>query len=62
MLVHQGESITWIAAQAGHSSPTVTLDTYSHLFAKEEHAERMRGRMEESYGSILSGAIASISS
>lgn len=55
MLIHQGESITWIAGQAGHSSPSITLDVYAHLFAKEEHAERMRSRMEESYGSILSG-------
>jgi integrase len=33
----------------------ITLDVYAHLFAKEEYAERMRSRMEESYGSILSG-------
>lgn len=31
-LIEQGESITYIQRQLGHSSPTVTLNVYSHLF------------------------------
>jgi integrase len=32
MLIEQGESIKYIQNQMGHSSPTVTLNIYTHLF------------------------------
>ncbi|MBC2710064.1 MAG: site-specific integrase [Desulfosarcina sp.] len=31
LLIHQGENIKYIQSQLGHSSPTVTLNIYSHL-------------------------------
>lgn len=31
MLIDQGENIKYIQAQMGHSSPTVTFNTYAHL-------------------------------
>lgn len=31
LMLHQGESIKYIQKQMGHSSPTVTLNIYSHL-------------------------------
>jgi integrase len=31
LLIHQGENIKYIQSQLGHSSPTVTLNVYSHL-------------------------------
>jgi integrase len=53
MLIAQGESVVWISRQLGHSSPSVTLNVYAHLFAGHEHAERMRSRMEKSFGDLL---------
>jgi len=31
LLIEQGENIKYIQTQLGHSSPTVTLNVYSHL-------------------------------
>lgn len=55
LLIAQGENVVWISRQLGHASPTTTLNVYAHVFAGEEHAERMRDRMEETFGAILSG-------
>ena len=35
LLLAQGENIKYIQTQLGHSSPTVTLNVYSHLMKKE---------------------------
>lgn len=32
LLIEQGENIKYIQTQLGHSSPSITLDVYSHLF------------------------------
>jgi hypothetical protein len=53
ILIDQGHNVVWIARQLGHANPSITLNVYAHLFAKAEHAERMRSRMEESFGSML---------
>ena len=55
LLIDQGEQIVWISRQLGHASPAITLSVYAGLFAREEHAARMRSRMEASFGSILDG-------
>jgi hypothetical protein len=39
LLIAQGASVVEVAAQAGHA-PTMTLDTYAHLFDELEGAER----------------------
>ncbi len=31
LLIHQGENIKYIQSHLGHSTPTQTLNTYSHL-------------------------------
>jgi integrase len=37
-----------VAKQLGHARPSVTLDTYSHLFDRARHAENMRERLASS--------------
>lgn len=43
LLIHQNESIKYIQTQLGHSSPTVTLNIYSHLLKDQnpEAADRL---------------------
>jgi integrase len=41
--------------QLSHASPRTTLNAYVHMFPGEEHADRMRSSLEESFGAILSG-------
>jgi integrase len=43
LLIHQGENIKYIQSQLGHSSPTVTLNVYSHLMkpVNQESASRL---------------------
>ncbi len=35
LLIDQGESIVWISRQLGHASPSITLNVYSHVFARQ---------------------------
>ena len=42
LLLHQGENIKYIQTQLGHSSPTVTLNVYSHLMKKENQEAACR--------------------
>jgi integrase len=53
ILVGQGEDITYVAAQMGHSRPAVTLNTYSHLYDRVRRAETAKARMETQFGAIL---------
>ena len=43
LLIEQGESIKYIQSQLGHSSPTVTLNVYTHLMkpTNQESAKRL---------------------
>jgi integrase len=42
LLIHQGENIKYIQSQLGHSSPTVTLNVYSHLMNPVNQASACR--------------------
>jgi hypothetical protein len=55
LFISEGLNVVWVSRQLGHGSPSITLDTYAHLFAREEHAERMRSGLEAKFGSILTG-------
>jgi integrase len=37
-----------VSRQLGHAAPSITLDTYSHLFDRARHAEDIRERMASS--------------
>ena len=39
---HAGENIKYVQNQLGHSSPTVTLNVYSHLMKKENQEAACR--------------------
>lgn len=55
LLIQQGENIKYIQSQLGHSSPTVTLNVYSHLMKSEnqEAACRLEESIFSSNGSNL---------
>jgi integrase len=53
ILISQGHDVVYVSRQLGHSSPSVTLDVYSHLFDGAEHAERARDALEAGFGSLL---------
>ena len=40
LLIHEGRTIVEVAAQAGHA-PSMTLDTYAHVIAELQDAERV---------------------
>jgi len=52
-LIAEGASVPYLARILGHSSPTITLAVYAHEFARAEHAERTRDRMEAAFGELL---------
>ena len=53
-LIAEGASIPYLSRVLGHSSPAITLAIYAHEFARVEHADRTRERMEEAFGQLLS--------
>lgn len=54
VLIAEGASVASLSRVLGHSSPNITLSTYAHEFARAEHADRTRERMEAAVGSLLS--------
>ncbi|MDJ0854469.1 MAG: tyrosine-type recombinase/integrase [Desulfobacterales bacterium] len=55
LLIDQGENIKYIQSQLGHSSPTLTLDTYSHLLksTNQKAARRLEGVVFQATGSKM---------
>lgn len=52
-LISEGASVPYVARCLGHSNPAVTLAIYAHEFARAEHADRTRDRMEEAFGGLI---------
>jgi len=52
-LIAEGASVAYVSRVLGHASPAITLSTYAHEFAKAEHADRTRDRMEAAFGELL---------
>jgi integrase len=44
---------TWVQNQLGHKLLSTTLDIYTHLFARREHAATARAAMGQAYGALL---------
>lgn len=59
LLLQQGENIKYIQTQLGHSSPTVTLNVYSHLMKKEN--QEAACRLEETIFSINGSSLVAVS-
>lgn len=55
LLVEQGAHPKAIQAHLGHSSITVTLDRYGHLFP--DNLERLADRLEESFRKSLADSV-----
>lgn len=53
LLIAGSASIVFVASQLGHSSPTVTLSTYAHLFDERDHGARMATILEDGFGGTL---------
>ena len=55
LLIHQGENIKYIQTQLGHSSPTVTLNVYTHLMKgqNQEAACRLENAIFQATGHNL---------
>jgi integrase len=54
LILELGFDATRVAEQIGHERASFTLDTYTHLFQQANHAQELRGRMEQStFGKLL---------
>ncbi len=54
MLIAEGASVAYVSRVLGHANPSITLSIYAHEFARAEHADRTRERMEQAFGDLLS--------
>ena len=54
-LIAEGASIPYLPRVLGHSSPAITLAIYAHEFARVEHADHTRERMEAMFSGYLAG-------
>jgi len=56
-LIDQGENIKYIQTQLGHSSPSITLDVYSHLLKPSNHqaAKRLEVAIFKNGSSLVAG-------
>jgi integrase len=53
LLVAEGLNVVYVSRQLGHASPSFTLNTYSHLFDRAEHARRASAALEAAFGAAL---------
>jgi len=54
LIVDLGLDVAQVSRILGHARPSVTLDTYTHLFDQAAHAADIRGRMAQSeFGALL---------
>ncbi len=54
-MIEQGENIKYIQTQLGHSSPTVTLNVYTHLMkpTNQEAVQRLENAIFANDGSKM---------
>lgn len=54
LIVDLGIDVAQVSRILGHARPSITLDTYTHLFDRASHAADIRARMERSeFGGLL---------
>ena len=49
MLISNGLNVVFVSRQLGHASPTITLDTYAHLWGKADHAMTATAALEANH-------------
>ena len=52
-LIGEGASLAYVSRVLGHANPAITLSVYAHEFARAEHADQTRERMEAAFGELL---------
>jgi integrase len=52
-LIDAGVDVVWISKRLRHSSPTVTLDTYAHVFARRE--DKSAAAINDAVAALLAG-------
>src|SRR5262245_40235566 len=53
LLIAEGLHIVYVSRQLGHSAPSFTLNVYSHLFDRIEHARRASEALEAGFSTLL---------
>jgi integrase len=53
LLIAEGASVGYVSRILGHATPAITLSIYAHEFARAEHDQQTRDRMEAAFGSLL---------
>lgn len=53
LLIAQGHDPVFVSRQLGHASPTITLNTYAHLFDNARHAQAARNQLDDEYRDVL---------
>jgi integrase len=53
LLIAQGHDPVFVSRQLGHASPTITLNTYAHLFDNARHARAARDQLDAEYRDVL---------
>jgi integrase len=53
LLISEGFDPVYVASQMGHAKPSLTLDTYSHLYAKHRRTEQARESLGASALAVL---------
>jgi integrase len=56
LLIAKGLNVVCVPRQIGHSSPTITLDVYAHLFEQADHATAAREALEPSYAAMVTAS------
>ncbi len=49
LLIANGLNVVFVSRQLGHANPSITLNTYAHLFAQADHADTAREPLEANY-------------
>ncbi len=59
LIIDLGLDVAQVSSILGHARPSITLDTYTHLFDQAAHADDIRTRMAGSeFGAVLGGSAA----
>jgi integrase len=56
LLIAKKLNVVFVSCQLGHSSPTITLDVYAHLFKQADHAAAAPEVLEASYAAMVSAS------
>jgi integrase len=53
ILIGQGDDVTYVAAQMGHSTPAITLNVYAKLFDPVRRRKESRAKLQEAFAAVV---------